>query len=79
MISAFTCFASPEMSSANKESFPASGPPAWTVATERTASLQQVNRVVNGYYFMADADGRICGLCIGMWVRLGKPSASEKS
>lgn len=49
---------------ASEESFPASDPPAWSV-TPNTAST----RVVNGYYFMADVDGSVCGLCIGMHVR----------
>ena len=57
---------------ASEESFPASDPPAWTASREKTSSLQQGSRLVNGYYFMADADGSICGLCVGMRVRQGR-------
>ncbi len=48
---------------ASEESFPASDPPAWSTPHRRTGSL------FNGAYFVADTDGSICGLCIGMRVR----------
>ena len=54
---------------ASEESFPASDPPSWTATRDRTPPLQDAARVVNGYYFIADADSSICGLCIGMQVR----------
>jgi len=50
---------------ASEESFPASDPPAWTVVHKTTPA-----RTVNGYYFVADADGGVCGLCTGMHVRI---------
>ena len=52
---------------ASEESFPASDPPAWT-ATSDPLSERPID-IVNGYYFIADADGSICGLCIGMHIR----------
>ena len=52
---------------ASEESFPASDPPAWADSTD-TSSGQTVN-IANGYYFVAD-DGSICGLCIGMHMRI---------
>ena len=54
---------------ASEGSFPASDPPSWTATRDRTPPLQDAARVVNGYYFIADADSSICGLCIGMQVR----------
>ena len=48
---------------ASEESFPASDPPAWS------GSHTGTDRIVNGSYFVADTDGSICGLCIGMRVR----------
>ena len=52
---------------ASEESFPASDPPAWTAAPDKTAAHSST--IVNGYYFVADTDKSICGLCIGMHVR----------
>lgn len=48
---------------ASQESFPASDPPAWTAESDDTPTL------INGPYFISDADGSVCGLCIGMRVR----------
>ena len=55
--------------SGEEESFPASDPPSWTATRDRTPPLHDAARVVNGYYFIADADSSICGLCIRMQVR----------
>jgi hypothetical protein len=60
---------------ASEESFPASDAPAWPTSHDTAPSTRQGNRVVNGYYFVADADGSVCGLCIGMQVRTGKTSS----
>ena len=54
---------------ASKESFPASDPPSWATSHDQTAQSQPSDDVVNGYYFVADTDGSICGLCVGMQVR----------
>ena len=44
-------------------SFPASDPPA-------IDDEQPQARVVGGYYFRANADGSVCGLCIGMRIKM---------
>ncbi len=53
---------------ASKESFPASDPPAWI--DERGTEPRPNENISDGYYFVADSDGSICGLCIGMRVRV---------
>lgn len=53
---------------ASEESFPASDPPSWTDDGDRTP--QQAATLLNGYYFIADADNSVCGLCIGMRLRI---------
>lgn len=57
--------ASDTVTESSEESFPASDSPAWTAPS----SPQLRAAIVNGYYFIADADDSICGLCIGMQVR----------
>jgi hypothetical protein len=54
---------------ASEESFPASDPPSWSATPQRDARPQHAANIVYGYYFIADADASICGLCIGMHVR----------
>ena len=49
---------------ASEESFPASDPPAW-IETDNDTILH----TFHGPYFVADVDGSICGLCIGMRIR----------
>ena len=48
---------------ASEESFPASDPPALD-------EDKPVARVVGGYYFRADDDGSVCGLCVGMHIKI---------
>jgi hypothetical protein len=48
---------------ASEESFPASDPPALDAD-------KPIARVVGGYYFRADADSSVCGLCVGMHIRI---------
>lgn len=48
---------------ASEESFPASDPPALD-------EDKPIARVVGGYYFSADADESVCGLCIGMHIKI---------
>jgi hypothetical protein len=56
---------------ASEESFPASDPPAWsrTVRSAREATSPTSDSDTT-YYFVADADNNVCGLCPGMRVRL---------
>lgn len=58
--------ANDEVTEASEESFPASDPPEWIGQPQHTDD--GIN-IVNGYYFIADMDNSICGLCIGMQVR----------
>ena len=53
---------------ASKESFPASDPPSWT-ETADTPSEAYEPALVDGYYFVAEDDESVCGLCTGMRVR----------
>lgn len=53
---------------ASEESFPASDPPAWSAAPDQ--SPEETTSIANGYYFVADSDNTICGLCIGMHMRI---------
>lgn len=52
---------------ASEESFPASDAPAWS-SSSLTAS-QQEKSTVDNLLFIADADGNICGLHEGMYIR----------
>lgn len=52
---------------ASEESFPASDPPSWTTTHQTPVAKQHT---INGPYFVADADGSVCGLCIGMHLRI---------
>lgn len=53
----------------SEDSFPASDPPAWATNHRRTVAAATSSHIVNSYYFIADADSSICGLCTGMQVR----------
>jgi len=53
----------------SEESFPASDPPSWATNHRQTATDPTSSYIVNSYYFIADADSSICGLCIGMQIR----------
>lgn len=53
---------------ASEESFPASDAPAWNESPNQVPE-EQLN-IANGYYFIADSDNTICGLCVGMLMRL---------
>ena len=53
---------------ASEESFPASDPPAWSAAPDQSPA--DTTNIANGYYFVADSDNTICGLCIGMHMRI---------
>ncbi|GCF08727.1 hypothetical protein [Dictyobacter arantiisoli] len=53
---------------ASEESFPASDSPAWAGSTQAGQSAS-AGQVASGYYFVADMDGSVCGLCAGMRVR----------
>ena len=53
---------------ASEESFPASDPPSCTGTSVGTS--QPTSNVVNGYYFIAESDHSVCGLCIGMQIRV---------
>ena len=57
------------VTASSEESFPASDSPAWTMS-RKEAQQRRHNRLAKGDYFVADVDGTICGLCIGMRVRL---------
>ncbi len=54
---------------ASEESFPASDPPAWSKTTRKKAA-PFVPDVDTTYYFIADTDNNVCGLCAGMRVRM---------
>ncbi|QBD74596.1 hypothetical protein EPA93_00735 [Ktedonosporobacter rubrisoli] len=54
---------------ASEESFPASDPPAWTATHTKSQQKQRSGPAIQGYYFVADADNTVCGLCNGMQVR----------
>jgi hypothetical protein len=54
---------------ASIESFPASDAPEWTATPGRNPVMAGKTRLSDGYYFVADKDGSVCGLCIGMHVR----------
>jgi len=53
----------------SEESFPASDPPAWATNHKQTPLASGSPYIVNSYYFIADADSSICGLCTGMQIR----------
>ncbi len=54
---------------ASEESFPASDAPSWAGTPEKSPRFRLPGDIVNSYYFIADVDASICGLCIGMQVR----------
>lgn len=53
----------------SEESFPASDPPSWATNHRQTPVPATSAHIVNSYYFIADADSSICGLCTGMQIR----------
>lgn len=54
---------------ASEESFPASDSPAWASADQSDQSSLAGKHTTAGYYFVADEDHSICGLCVGMQIR----------
>lgn len=53
---------------ASEESFPASDAPAWS-SDDPSDQLSAGEPAIAGYYFVADEDQSICGLCVGMQIR----------
>lgn len=52
---------------ASEESFPASDSPAWSASSQ--VSTPPATDVTDGYHFVADEGGTICGICVGMQIR----------
>jgi hypothetical protein len=55
---------------ASEESFPASDSPAWSSRVDQVASPATGVNTTAGYYFLADDDQSICGICVGMQIRI---------
>jgi hypothetical protein len=55
---------------ASEESFPASDSPAWSSRVGQVASPSTGVNTTAGYYFLADDDQSICGICVGMQIRI---------
>lgn len=55
---------------ASEESFPASDSPAWAAeSARRSTSPQPTTNSRDNFYFVADVDGSVCGLCPGMLIQ----------
>lgn len=55
---------------ASEESFPASDSPAWSSRADQVALSSAGVSTTAGYYFLADDDQSICGICVGMQIRI---------